>query len=102
MNKQIYRRDFLKTGSAALALAAASPRLFADDEKTSAAWPKRAIRKAIMWDTIGVKGSVAEKMKAIKEAGFEGVEMASHMDQDEVLKARDEIGLTIPSVCGRD
>ena len=100
MNKQINRRDFLRTGSAAFALAAASPRLFADDEKTSAPPPKRAIRKAIMWDTVGVKGSVAEKMKAIKEAGFEGVEMASHMDQDEVLKGRDETGLVIPSVCG--
>jgi len=55
-----------------------------------------------MWATVGLKGSVLEKMKAIKEAGFEGVEMMSHMDQDEVLKARDEVGLTIPSVCGRD
>ncbi len=35
-----------------------------------------------MWGTVGVKGSVLEKMKAIKEAGFEGVEMMSHMDQD--------------------
>ena len=55
-----------------------------------------------MWATVGVKGSVLEKMKAIKEAGFEGTEMMSHMDQDEVLRARDETGLVIPSVCGRD
>ena len=55
-----------------------------------------------MWGTVGVKGSVLEKMKAIKEAGFEGTEMMSHMDQDEVLRARDETGLVIPSVCGRD
>ncbi len=41
-------------------------------------------------------------MKAIKEAGFEGTEMMSHMDQDEVLRARDATGLVIPSVCGRD
>src|SRR5437764_5726037 len=54
-----------------------------------------------MWATVGLKASVLEKMKAIKEAGFEGVEMMSHMDQDEVLKARDEVGLTIPSVCGQ-
>jgi len=47
-----------------------------------------------------MKGSVLEKMKAIKEAGFEGVEMMSHMDQEEVLRARDEAGLMIPSVCG--
>ncbi|MEY2429468.1 MAG: L-ribulose-5-phosphate 3-epimerase [Verrucomicrobiota bacterium] len=55
-----------------------------------------------MWATVGVKGTVLEKMKAIKEAGFEGTEMMSHMDQDEVLRARDETGLIIPSVCGRD
>jgi len=39
-------------------------------------------------------------MKAVKAAGFEGAEMDSHMDQDEVVRARDEVGLVIPSVCG--
>jgi len=55
-----------------------------------------------MWATVGLKGSVLEKMQAIKAAGFEGVEMMSHMNQEEVLRARDESGLVIPSVCGRD
>ena len=55
-----------------------------------------------MWATVGMKGTMLEKMKAIKDAGFEGVEMVSHMNQDEVLSARDEAGLVIPSVCGRD
>ena len=49
-----------------------------------------------MWGTVGVKGSVLEKMKAVKEAGFDGAEMMSHMDQDEVLRARDATGLAIP------
>jgi hexulose-6-phosphate isomerase len=53
-----------------------------------------------MWATVGLKGSVLEKMQAIKAAGFEGVEMMSHLDQDEVLRARDETGLIVPSVCG--
>jgi len=53
-----------------------------------------------MWGTVGVKGSVLEKMKAVKAAGFDGAEMNSHMDQDEVLRARDATGLVIPSVCG--
>jgi hexulose-6-phosphate isomerase len=35
----------------------------------------------------------------IKEAGFAGVEPNSHMDQREVLQARDATGLQIPSVC---
>ena len=97
------RREFLKSGTGALALAALAPGAFAaENEKPEAAAPKRAIKKGIMWGTVGVKGSVLEKMKAIKEAGFEGTEMMSHMDQDEVLRARDASGVAIPSVCGRD
>jgi hexulose-6-phosphate isomerase len=91
------RREFLKKSAGAMALAALAPSSFMAGESTSA---KRPIRKAIMWGTVGVKGSVAEKMKVVKEAGFEGVEMNSHMNQDEVMRARDEAGLIIPSVCG--
>ncbi len=60
---------------------------------------KRALKKGIMWGTVEVKGSVLEKMKAVKAAGYDGAEMNSHMNQDEVLRARDEVGLEIPSVC---
>ena len=96
------RREFLKNGTGALALAALAPGALAAEEKTpaAAAAPKRPIEKGIMWGTIGVKGSVLDKMKAAKDAGFQGVEMMSHMDQDEVLRARDQTGLVIPSVCG--
>jgi hexulose-6-phosphate isomerase len=86
------------TSAGALALAASAPGAFAAET----AAPKRTIKKGIMWGTVGVKGSVLEKMKAIKEAGFEGTEMMSHMDHDEVVRARDASGLSIPSVCGRD
>lgn len=99
----MHRREFLKTSASALAVAASAPGAFAaESNQPGAAAPKRAIKPAIMWATVGVKGSVLEKMKAIKEAGFEGTEMMSHMDQEEVLRARDATGLTIPSVCGRD
>jgi hexulose-6-phosphate isomerase len=57
-------------------------------------------KKGIMWGTINAKGSVLDKMEAVKAAGFDGIEAMSHMDQAEVLKARDEVGLKIPSVCG--
>jgi len=97
------RREFLQSGAGALALTALTPSMLGAEETPPApAAPKRPIHKGIMWATVGVKGSVLEKMKAIKEAGFEGTEMMSHMDQDEVLRARDAAGLTIPSVCGRD
>jgi L-ribulose-5-phosphate 3-epimerase len=95
------RREFLKGSVSAVALAALAPRVVAAENAPQAkAGSKRPIHKAIMWGTVGVKGSVLEKMKAVKEAGFEGVEMNSHMDQDEVVRARDEVGLVIPSVCG--
>jgi hexulose-6-phosphate isomerase len=97
------RREFVQTGATALTLAALAPSaLAAEMQAPAAAASGRTVRKGIMWGTVGVKGSVLEKMKAIKEAGFEGTEMMSHMDQDEVLRARDETGLALPSVCGRD
>src|SRR2546421_4001804 len=96
------RREFLKTSTSALAVAALAPRAFAAEEKKSeaATTSKRSLKKGIMWGTVAVKGPVLEVMKAIKEAGFAGTEMMSHMDQDEVLRARDKTGLVIPSVCG--
>ena len=40
--------------------------------------------------------------KRSKRPGFDGVEPPSHLDQEEVLRARDETGLAIPSVsCGQ-
>jgi hexulose-6-phosphate isomerase len=97
------RRDFLKSGVGVLAAGSLGYSCRAAEEKSeSSTTPKRSIKKAIMWATVGLKGSVLEKMKAIKEAGFEGTEMMSHMDQEEVLRARDATGLIIPSVCGSD
>jgi hexulose-6-phosphate isomerase len=95
------RREFLKKSAGALTIAALAPSGLAVEENPAGnSAGKRPIRKAIMWGTVGVKGPVAQKMRAVKEAGFEGVEMNSHMDQDEVVRARDENGLVIPSVCG--
>jgi L-ribulose-5-phosphate 3-epimerase len=91
------RREFIQAGASLLALASLSPATLAAN---APAPNQRAFKKAIMWGTVGVQGSVLDKMKAVKAAGFEGAEMASHMDQAEVLKARDETGLEIPSVCG--
>ena len=96
MKKPVARREFLKTAGAMVALATLGPRLFAAEEKPAAG----RFKKAIMWGTVGGKGTVGEKMKAVKAAGFDGVEMTSHLNQTEVLKARDEAGLEITSVCG--
>lgn len=82
--KPVNRRNFLTT-AAALAVPA-----FA---KT------REIRKAIMYATIQMEAPVLAKFKAVKEAGFAGVEPMSHMSQSEVLDAFGATGLKAASVC---
>ncbi|NEW85548.1 MAG: sugar phosphate isomerase/epimerase [Mariniphaga sp.] len=61
--------------------------------------PKRGLKRGIMWGSIGTGTTILEKFQAAKLAGFEGVEPMSHLDRNEVLKARDATGLIIPSVC---
>src|SRR5438094_10586021 len=85
------RRSFLKIAMAGAATAAFAP--------TASAAPKRNLRKAIMYATIGVKGSVLEQFRAMKEAGFEGVEPMGVMGRDEVIAAFKETGLAAASVC---
>jgi L-ribulose-5-phosphate 3-epimerase len=60
---------------------------------------KRALRKAIMYSTIGVKGTVLEKFRAMKAAGFDGVEPMGAMNREEVLAALKATGLQAASVC---
>ena len=85
------RRSFLKITAAGAAATAFVP--------SASAAPKRNLRKAIMYSTIGVKGSVLEKFRVMKEAGFEGVEPMGAMNRDEVLAAFKETGLQAASVC---
>jgi L-ribulose-5-phosphate 3-epimerase len=90
------RRGFIKQASvAAAATALLGPNLVAAESSPK----KRDLKKGIMWGTVGVKGTVLEKFKMIKEAGFEGVEPNSHMNQDEVVRAFEETGLLPASVC---
>ena len=88
----IDRRSLLKGTVGAAAMAALGPRGYS-------AAPKRKLRKAIMYSTIGVKGSVLEKFRAMKEAGFDGVEPMGGMDRGEVIAAFKETALAAASVC---
>jgi len=92
----VNRRDFLKLAGGAVAATALGA---AGATAAEAAPKKRALRKAMMYATIGFKGTVLEKFKALKAAGFEGVEPMSHMNQDEVAAALAETGLKAASVC---
>jgi hexulose-6-phosphate isomerase len=96
MGDTLHRRDFLKIGGGTLAAGTLLARgLQAADDPAK----KRSIKKAIMYATIGFPGTVLEKLKAVKAAGFEGVEPMSHMKQDEVVRALEETGLKAASVC---
>jgi hexulose-6-phosphate isomerase len=86
------RRLFLKLTAGVAATAAFLP-------YARSAAPKRNLRKAIMYSTIGMKGTVLEKFRAMKEVGFEGVEPMGGMDRDEVLAAFKTTGLRAASVC---
>jgi hexulose-6-phosphate isomerase len=97
MNANLNRRDFLKAGGGALAAVALGSTTLHAAELPAA--KKRTIRKGIMYATVELKGTVLEKFKAVREAGFEGVEPMSHMDQEEVLKALEATGLKAGSVC---
>jgi L-ribulose-5-phosphate 3-epimerase len=94
MTSNLHRRDFLQLAGAAAAAALAPISALAEPPAK-----KRAIKKAVMYATIGFPGSVLEKFNALKAAGFDGVEPMSHMKQDEVVKALEESGLKAASVC---
>src|SRR5437870_1347421 len=92
MNRFLSRRKFLARASCTLGVTALGVPLLPLPSggegrgegvlQTSASVPKkRAIKKAIMFPTLGLKGTLLEKFKALKSAGFEGVEPMSHMDQ---------------------
>ena len=78
------RRHFIGALAAASLATAASP---------------RKIRKAIMYETIKLDGSVLDKFTAVKAAGFEGLEPMSHMSNAEVIDAFKASGLSPASVC---
>lgn len=96
MKSPTTRRQFLGTLGSSVAMTALAPRLVSAAETPA---KNGLFRKGIMWDTVEAEGSVLDRMKAVKAAGFHGVEMASHMDQTEVLRGREATGLEIPSVC---
>jgi len=60
---------------------------------------KRNLMAGIMWGSIGVGKTILEKFEAAKLAGYDGVEVDSHLSRDEVLKAKEATGLKVHSVC---
>ncbi|WP_199193168.1 sugar phosphate isomerase/epimerase family protein [Blastopirellula marina] len=98
------RREFLTNcsaaaGTAACSLAVAGPAsLLAAEQDGKSKQTK--IKKAVKIGMVGVKGTLAEKMTALKEIGFDGVELNSPGGPEaaEVQKAIEVSGLPVHGV----
>ncbi|MDR2041584.1 MAG: sugar phosphate isomerase/epimerase [Tannerella sp.] len=96
------RRKFIKNtilASGALAWSFAGRPAAAGRHLSAPTAPAATFGKSIMWGTVELAGSVLDKCKAIKAAGYAGVEPNSHMDRPEVLDALKATGLAASSVC---
>ncbi len=91
------RRQFTKRTIMASAVASVAPVQGFSKLLSPAA---RTIKKGVMWGSNGVGETIAEKFRSAKAAGFDGIEPMSHLNRGEVLRAKKETGLTVPSVCG--
>ncbi len=100
MNLSTNRREFLQT-SAVAATALAAPFSLQADEAEKVKRPSAKIYKTLKIGMVRVKGSLTDKFKAAKEAGFEGIEMnAPGMNVEETRTAIAESGLPVDgTVC---
>ncbi len=88
------RRQFLQVSGATVAAA-----VCASSVAGAAATPKK-FKKALKYGMIRYEGSILEKFKVVKEAGFDGIEIDAPSDHDpaEVMAARDAAGIELPGV----
>lgn len=88
------RMDRRQVLLAAGALSLAGPAL------AGATGPAHRLKKSLKVGMIQVEGRLADKFRAAQDAGFDGVELdsPSDLDPDEVLAARDAVGIELPGV----
>lgn len=103
MTEPVTRRDFLSVAGGTIAVAgtigAGATRTWASapDGTTT---PARNIRKAVKYGMVSIDGSVRDRFHLVKDLGFDGIELDSpnNLDNEEVLAARDAVGLPIHGV----
>src|SRR4051794_39965301 len=91
MNTNCDRRDFLKTAG----LIAAAGTFPLANRTAEAASEKPRLRKALKLGMIRGNGSLVDKFKMAKEAGFEGVDVDSDQPVEDVKRAMNESGLIV-------
>jgi L-ribulose-5-phosphate 3-epimerase len=100
MPDPIDRRDVLKMTAAAAALAAA-PLARAADDAPATPKKRRPLKKAYFGLPSG-KGSLVEKFKILKDAGFDGLQLnmpATDLPVEKVQEALKESGLQLEGTC---
>ena len=92
------RKDFLKIGTLGLAGLGGGINPFLSNAQKEL--NKNSLKKGYMLETFPSKEnySVLEKLRMLKIAGFHGAEPPSGLNRDEVLEAKEDTGLEIPSV----
>ena len=85
------RRDFLNLAG----IAAATGLLSMNSRVAEAADEKPTLRKALKLSMIGGKGTLVEKFKMAKAAGFEGIDVDQDQPVEDVQKAMHESGLIV-------
>ena len=98
MGSREYENERLRVLNRRRFLLAGSLLAIAGQEAKPAAAPRK-IRKAIMYETVKLDGSVLQRFQAVRAAGFEGIEPSSHMNPSEVQDALKASGLVAASVC---
>jgi hexulose-6-phosphate isomerase len=93
------RREFIQTS---LAAAVCAPLALPGADKPAASGQRRALKKGFKFAPLRKPGggvfSLRESFAMLREAGFDGTEPRSALNQAEVLAARDAAGIAIPSV----
>lgn len=95
------RRDFIKKGSAGLAgLTMGSYLINSKPAEEFYKADDAYLKKAYMLGTFPNRNdyTIMEQFQMLENCGFHGVEPDSGLDRTEVLRARDETGLEIPSI----
>lgn len=97
------RKEFLKIGAAGMAALGSGATIINPSNQQKRIKQRSSngtLKKGYMLDTFpaGDNYSVLEKFRMLEAAGFHGVEPPSGLDRTEVLEAKDETDLEIPSV----
>jgi hexulose-6-phosphate isomerase len=101
MNDDLTRRTFMQS-AAATAIAAPALARAATDAATPAGG--RSIKRCLKWGMVKGDDDVASKFSRLAKIGFDGVELDSPgpLDLDEVRRAIDATGVTVPGVVGSE